>query len=123
MKFLNILALATLCAFSSSHSINFKALAASALTFKIVSTAASSIFSSLSSCDPTNNVFGAVDYLGRRFPSYEKQFYNFFNKHYIPTYLGYMRNHSKIKGLVGMTVGALAAIKVYNYLSSEPKNK
>ena len=41
MKSLNILALATLCAFSASHSINYKALGAAAITWATVSPIAS----------------------------------------------------------------------------------
>ena len=120
MKFLNILALATLCSFSASHSINFKALAASALTFDIVCPAAASIFPYL--IPDLGNVGRAVHYLGKRLPSYKDQILKTYWTYYLPANNFYLLNQSKIKGLVGITVGALAAIKVYNYLDSKPEN-
>ena len=98
MKSLNILALATLCAFSASHSMNSKALGTAAITWATVSPVASYLVNYIP------NPLWLLDNLPGQRPG-----------NIIIRYAWGL--------MIGGSIGTLAAVKVYNYLNSKPKNK
>ena len=98
MKFLNILALVTLCSFSASHSINYKAIAAAATTWVTVSPVAAMLV----------NYIPNPLWLLERLPG--NRIDNLMLRYVWGT-------------IIGGSIGTLAAVKVYNYSNSKPTNK